>query len=310
MAPRTSRATRRSGSIWCWRGCCSRKTGPIRRSRCWSGCYAPAAAQGRTGSVIEIQALRALALAAGGDEPAAVACLAEALTLAWPAGLPAGLRRRGRRRWRALLGRLVAAQRADQAAVRACRWTTWPGSCRPSTRTPTRGATRPGRRRRREPGLVDPLTARELEVLAMLAAGTVEPADRRRAGGHPLHRQEARQPRPGQARRGQPHRGRRPGPRTGPDHLARAAGRKRFHQQVHLRVTSTPPPTHTVHRITALWTAGPAAVEPSPPPARLRQPGPALKQDSARRADQGRTGAAGTAEGSHPHDLHTDRDSP
>jgi hypothetical protein len=75
-----------------------------------------------------------------------------------------------------------------------------------------------------------------------------------RAGGHPRHRQEARRPRPGQARRGQPHRSRSPSPTTRPDQLARRPhrpptctfvhdpGGKRFHQQVHLRVTSTPPP--------------------------------------------------------------------
>src|SRR5262245_62734795 len=48
--------------------------------------HAQAAAQDRMGSVIEIQALRALALAAGGDEPAAADTLAEALTLACPQG--------------------------------------------------------------------------------------------------------------------------------------------------------------------------------------------------------------------------------
>src|SRR5215831_8814326 len=45
-----------------------------------------AAGQDRMGSVIEIQALRVLALAAGGDEPGAVNTLAEALILAFPQG--------------------------------------------------------------------------------------------------------------------------------------------------------------------------------------------------------------------------------
>ena len=59
----TSRATRRSRSIWCWPGCCSRKTAPARRSGCWSGCTrrrpprAGRAASSRSG------ALQALALA-------------------------------------------------------------------------------------------------------------------------------------------------------------------------------------------------------------------------------------------------------
>ena len=48
--------------------------------------HAAAAAQGRAGSVIEADALRPLALAASGQEAAAVAALAEALTLACPQG--------------------------------------------------------------------------------------------------------------------------------------------------------------------------------------------------------------------------------
>ena len=48
--------------------------------------HAAAAAQGRAGSLIEADALRALALAAGGEEAAAVAALAGALTLACPQG--------------------------------------------------------------------------------------------------------------------------------------------------------------------------------------------------------------------------------
>jgi len=45
-----------------------------------------AASQGRPGSIIEIQALRALALAANGDHAGALGALAEALTLACPQG--------------------------------------------------------------------------------------------------------------------------------------------------------------------------------------------------------------------------------
>jgi LuxR family transcriptional regulator, maltose regulon positive regulatory protein len=45
-----------------------------------------AASQGRTGSIIEIQALRALALAAHGDHAGALSALADALTLARPPG--------------------------------------------------------------------------------------------------------------------------------------------------------------------------------------------------------------------------------
>ena len=48
--------------------------------------HAVAAARGRVGSIIEIQPLQALALAAAGDENAAVGTLAGALTLACPQG--------------------------------------------------------------------------------------------------------------------------------------------------------------------------------------------------------------------------------
>ena len=76
-----------------------------------------AASQGRTGSVIEIQAGQAVALAAAGDQAGALAALAEALTLAYPQayvrvfadeGAPMSI----------LLGRLVAAQRSDRTAAR------------------------------------------------------------------------------------------------------------------------------------------------------------------------------------------------
>jgi LuxR family transcriptional regulator, maltose regulon positive regulatory protein len=48
--------------------------------------HGPALAQDRTGSLIEIQALRALALAAAGDEPSALSALAAAVALAQPEG--------------------------------------------------------------------------------------------------------------------------------------------------------------------------------------------------------------------------------
>ena len=69
------------------------------------------------GSVIEIQALQALALAAAGEETAAVDALAGALTLACPRGYVRVLADEGPP-MAALLGALVAAQRAEQAAAR------------------------------------------------------------------------------------------------------------------------------------------------------------------------------------------------
>ena len=89
--------------------------------------HAAAAAQDRAGSLIEAGALRALALAASGEEAAAVAALAGALTLACPQGYVRVFADEGPP-MAALLGRLIAAQRAGQAAARASRSAAWPGS--------------------------------------------------------------------------------------------------------------------------------------------------------------------------------------
>jgi LuxR family maltose regulon positive regulatory protein len=127
-----------------------------------------AAGQGRTGSIIEIQALRALALAACDDHASALGALTEALTLA---------RRHGHVRvfadegapMRALLARLPAARPGHPhpaggidpgylaALVRAC---SQPKGGPPRSRAV--GAA---------PGLAEPLTGRELEVLRLLATG-------------------------------------------------------------------------------------------------------------------------------------------
>jgi LuxR family transcriptional regulator, maltose regulon positive regulatory protein len=131
---------------------------------------AAAASQRRTASIIEIQTLRSLALAAAGDENAATQALTEALALGCPRGYvrvfadegaPMGV----------LLGRLVAAQRAEQAAARGV-----PFGCIAQVLRAfgvRQAAPPPGPRAApAAPGLVEPLTARELEVLALLAAGT------------------------------------------------------------------------------------------------------------------------------------------
>ena len=77
---------------------------------------AAAAAQDRTGSLIEIGALRALALTASGQETAAVNALAGALT--WPARrATCGSSPTRGRRWPPCSARLIAAQRAGQAAA-------------------------------------------------------------------------------------------------------------------------------------------------------------------------------------------------
>ncbi|HEX8134336.1 MAG TPA: LuxR C-terminal-related transcriptional regulator, partial [Actinomycetes bacterium] len=127
-----------------------------------------AAAQQRTGSLVEIQALRALALAAGGDQAGALAVLAGTLVLASSQGYLRVFADEGAP-MRALLGRLVTAQRSEQAQadrvppdylgrlLRACE----------AGRAPHAA----GRGAGTAPGLVEPLTARELEVLGLLAAG-------------------------------------------------------------------------------------------------------------------------------------------
>ena len=135
--------------------------------------HAAAVSQDRVGSVIEIRALQALALAAAGEENAAVDALAGALTLACPQGYVRVFADEGPP-MAALLGVLVAAQRAEQAAARGV-----PLGClarvlgafgeKPAAPGAGRGAAAV------VPGLVEQLTARELEVLALLAAGAPNP---------------------------------------------------------------------------------------------------------------------------------------
>jgi LuxR family maltose regulon positive regulatory protein len=131
--------------------------------------HAAAAAQGRLGSLIEIQALRALALAGSGDEAGAVAVLAEALTLACPQGYVRMFADEGAPMG-TLLGRLVAAQRTAQSAAGGV-----PLDClaRLLRAFDTKEAEpRSGRGAAAAvPGLVEQLTDRELQVLGLLAAG-------------------------------------------------------------------------------------------------------------------------------------------
>jgi LuxR family transcriptional regulator, maltose regulon positive regulatory protein len=143
-----------------------------------------AASQGRMGSVIEIQALRALALAAGGDHDDALGALAEAVALAGRHGYVRVLADEGAPMG-ALLARLAAASPAQRRAasgvdagylallVRACgEADAGPpqrlGAVPPPGPVPGRagghGLTEP-------PAMIEPLTERELEVLRLIAAG-------------------------------------------------------------------------------------------------------------------------------------------
>jgi LuxR family transcriptional regulator, maltose regulon positive regulatory protein len=131
-----------------------------------------AAAQQRTGSLIELGALRARARAACGDQPGALAALAGALTLAWPEGYARVFADEGAP-LAALLDQLIAARRRGAALAPGVPWdylgrlraAFQPGDARPAPPLPRPTA----------PvvvaGLAEPLTDRELEVLGLLAAG-------------------------------------------------------------------------------------------------------------------------------------------
>jgi LuxR family maltose regulon positive regulatory protein len=143
--------------------------------------HAAAAAQDRTGSLIEIGALRALALAACGQDVDAVNVLADALTLACPRGYVRVFADEGPP-MAALLGRLIAAQRAgsgfqggsgfqvDQAGSGFHAAASIPLGYLARLRSAF-GAEPAAPHAAAVPGLIDPLTSRELEVLQMLAAG-------------------------------------------------------------------------------------------------------------------------------------------
>jgi len=130
---------------------------------------AQASTGGRIGSVIEIRALQALAHQASRDEPAAMAALVEALTLSCPQGHVRVFADEGPPMG-ALLGRLVAAHRAKQAPARPL-----PPSCLARLMQAFDGKLNAAAALRPElgtvPGLIEPLTGRELEVLRLIAAG-------------------------------------------------------------------------------------------------------------------------------------------
>jgi LuxR family transcriptional regulator, maltose regulon positive regulatory protein len=127
-----------------------------------------AASQGRTGSVIEIQALRALALAARGDHAGALGALAEAVTAACPQGYVRVFADEGAP-MRALLTRLSAARKDQRAPARHLDPDYLAGLLRACGQA---GAAAPSRRAAAaRPGLPEPLTDREMEVLRLLAAG-------------------------------------------------------------------------------------------------------------------------------------------
>jgi len=135
--------------------------------------HAAAAAQARTGSLIEIGAVTALARAACGQEGGAVAALAAALELACPEGYARVFADEGPP-LAAVLDRLIADQRGGRmspapgvplAYLRRLQAAFRPGEARavPPQVIPAAEVA--------APELAEPLTERELQVLALLAAG-------------------------------------------------------------------------------------------------------------------------------------------
>jgi hypothetical protein len=104
-----------------------------------------AASQGRVGSTIEIQALRALALAVGGDHASALGGLTEALTLAF------GSSPTRARRCAPCSPSCPPPGRASSTGLAASTPATWPRSCAPAARQAPRCRGEPPPRRRAWP---------------------------------------------------------------------------------------------------------------------------------------------------------------
>ena len=124
--------------------------------------------QYRTGSVIEVGALRALALSGSGDEAAAVASLSDTLSLACPQGYVRVFADKGPP-MAALLTRLGAVQKGGHAAEA---WVPLGCLARLQRAFDAGHTSADGAKRITVvSGLVEQLTSRELEVVEMLAAG-------------------------------------------------------------------------------------------------------------------------------------------
>ncbi|HEX2156965.1 MAG TPA: LuxR C-terminal-related transcriptional regulator, partial [Actinomycetes bacterium] len=131
---------------------------------------ARAVAQGRTGSGIEVRALQALALSARGDQADALAVLAEALTLAAPEGYLRLFLDEGPA-MAALLRELAGRRQERPAAADTVppRYLVRLVDAFEQAGLPVRQPVRRGGVV--VAGLIEPLSAREVEVLELLAAG-------------------------------------------------------------------------------------------------------------------------------------------
>ena len=127
--------------------------------------HASAQAEGRVGSVIEIQGLRALAHWADDDQAAAVAAVSDALALGQVHGHVRVFVDEGAP-MAALLGTFVASQRREPTTSVSLGYL---GRLVRAFEHEARGRVTPGRGA--GPGLVTPLSERELDVLRLLAAG-------------------------------------------------------------------------------------------------------------------------------------------
>jgi LuxR family maltose regulon positive regulatory protein len=120
---------------------------------------ARALAQRRAGSLLEIQALQALAQAAGGEQAAGLSTLAAALALGWRQGRVRVFADEGEP-MRTLLAQLIAARRVEPDIAREVPLD-YLGRLVRAFEPDAPAAL----------GLVEPLSRRELEVLRLLAAG-------------------------------------------------------------------------------------------------------------------------------------------
>jgi LuxR family transcriptional regulator, maltose regulon positive regulatory protein len=133
--------------------------------------HAQAATQGRTGSVIEIQALRALTRSADGDQAGALTALAEVLTLAAPEGYLRVFADEGAP-MAALLHQLLVGRRQERPAAAEAVPRDYLARLVDAFEQAGLPVRLPVRRGGVVvTGLVEPLSARELEVLRLLAAG-------------------------------------------------------------------------------------------------------------------------------------------
>jgi LuxR family maltose regulon positive regulatory protein len=124
-----------------------------------------AESQGRTGSLLEIRALRSLALQAAGHHQGALAVLEEALAVARLEGHVRVFADEGPP-MAALLRSLIGTRRRSRPGSDAAT-----EHLHEVVRAFVPGSEQAGRRGPAGPGLVEPLTDRELEVLRLLAAG-------------------------------------------------------------------------------------------------------------------------------------------